>query len=86
MSRYQFTHLGDTVPILCKAFIVVVTKENMEKVIERFLEWEGGVVYVDGWGLDKERILRRSFLNLWEQSVTLTLETGLGGVRNELRV
>jgi hypothetical protein len=58
MSRYQFTHLGDTVPILCKAFIVVVTKENMEKVIERFLEWEGGVVYVDGWGWDKERILR----------------------------
>jgi len=35
MSRYRFTHLGDTVPILCKAFIVVVMKENMERVIER---------------------------------------------------
>jgi hypothetical protein len=45
MSRYRFTHLGDSVPIPCKAFIVVVMKENMEKVIERFLEWEGGVVY-----------------------------------------
>jgi hypothetical protein len=56
MSRYRLTHLGDSVPILCKAFIVVVMKENMEKVIERFLEWEGGCCCLRGrWGLDKER-------------------------------